>query len=215
MVRSSRKDSYFTNVCFLNGGSLDELHHVIHSLNASTDTCEVPHVRFYTWKQTLFLFPYLFPACLFLLLCKICHWYCYLNLLLPLRPIIAKTTFIAHAWISVWGERAWNGDFTIVVMAASTCAPLRRFALIFLNVLLTEKKDTDSDFLGAFASLTDLALGWSETLIPGNNFSTRLVWFHPLGRETAHTSCRTFNCRTAQLKPSAIGVFIQFCTTLL
>lgn len=130
-------------------------------------------------------------------------------------PSLPKQPFIAHAWISVWGERAWNGDFTIVVMAASTCAPLRRFGLIFLNVLLTEKKDTDSDFLGAFASLTDLALGWSETLIPGNNFSSRLVWFHPLGRETAHTSCRTFNCRTAQLKPSAIGVFIQFCTTLL
>lgn len=90
-VWSSRKDSYSTHVCFLNGGSLDELHHVIHSFNASTDTCA--HVRFYTWKQTWFLFPYLFPACLFLLLRKICHWSCYLNLLLPLRPIIAKTNF--------------------------------------------------------------------------------------------------------------------------
>lgn len=64
-------------------------------------------------------------------------------------PSLPKQTFIAHAWISVWGERAWNGDFTVVVMAASTCAPLRRFGLIFLKVLLTEEKDTDSDFFGS------------------------------------------------------------------
>ena len=91
MVRSSGKDSYSTNVCFLNCGSLNELHHAIHSFNTSTDTCT--HVRFYTWKQTLFLFPYLFPACFCFCSFMLCHWSCYLNLLLPLRLIIVKTNF--------------------------------------------------------------------------------------------------------------------------
>lgn len=61
MVQRSRKNNYSTNVCFLDCESLNELQPAIHSFNTSADI--FIQIRFYTWKQTLFLFPYLFWAC--------------------------------------------------------------------------------------------------------------------------------------------------------
>lgn len=143
MIQSSKKDSYYTN-CLLDCGSFSELHHVINSFNTSTGICT--HVKFYIWKQTLFLFLYLFPYCL--------CFYSFISLILLPEPPpyfwdppLSKQTFIVCSWISAWVKETWNSEFVIVIMADATCGSLGWFGSIFFKVLLTEEKDTGSDFL--------------------------------------------------------------------
>lgn len=128
MVWRSKKDS--TNVCFLDCESLNELQHAIHLFNTSAGICI--QIRFYTWKQNLLLFPYLFRAC-----------FCFCSFISYVTdpatwtssylwdPSLSKQTFVVCAWISVWGEGGMKEWLSYCCYGSSPCAPLGWFGLYF------------------------------------------------------------------------------------